>query len=120
MEGKHAEAIDTYQQVYDRFPKLTNGVPASTALCMMGSSYRKLGKPEKAVEVLRKQLTEYGYLKGCESTYYSLGRAYLDMGEKDKALKAFEDCLALGTGRRDPEGFLLKNAREAIAQIKHE
>ncbi|UCD49187.1 MAG: tetratricopeptide repeat protein [Phycisphaerales bacterium] len=118
MEGKFAESIDVYQQVYDGFPDLTNGVPASTALCMMGSGYRKLGEPQKAVEVLQKQLTEYGYLEGCESTYYSLGCAYVDMGEKEKALEAFEECLALGTGRREPDEYPLKHAREQIRQIK--
>jgi len=120
MEGKYAASIDTYQQVYDRFPDLTDGVPASTALCMMGSAYRMLGKPQKAIEVLRKQLAEYGHLEGCEGTHYSLGLAYMDMGEREKALQAFESCLAMGEGRRDPEGFPLKNARDAIAQLKHE
>ena len=120
MEGKYAASIDTYQQVYDRFPDLTDGVPASTALCMMGSAYRMLGKPQKAIEVLRKQLAEYGHLEGCESTHYSLGLAYMDMGDREKALKAFERCLAMGEGRRDPEGFPLKNARDAIAQLKGE
>jgi hypothetical protein len=118
MEGKYAQSIETYQQVYERFPKLTNGVPASTALCMMGSAYRQLGQPEKAVEVLQKQLTEYGYLEGCESTYYNLGRAYRDMGETEEALKALEDCLAVGAGRHGPDEFPLKHAREQIRQIK--
>jgi hypothetical protein len=118
MEGKFVQSIETYQQVYDRFPDLTDGVPASTALCMMGSAYRRLGEPKKAVEVLRKQLAEYGHLQGCESTYYSLGRAYLDMGETEKALKAFEECLALGAGRHGPDQYPLKQAREQIRQIK--
>jgi tetratricopeptide (TPR) repeat protein len=118
MEGKFAESIETYQQVYERFPDLTDGVPASTALCMMGSAYRRLGQPQKAVEVLRKQLAEYGHLEGCESTYYSLGRAYRDMGETEEALKAFGDCLAIGAGRRDPDQYPLKHAREQIRQIK--
>jgi tetratricopeptide (TPR) repeat protein len=118
MEGKFAQSIETYQQVYDRFPDLTDGVPASTALCMMGSAYRRLGQPQKAVEVLRKQLAEYGHLEGCESTYYSLGRAYRDMGDKDKALEAFEQCLAIGAGRHGPDEYPLKHAREPIEQMK--
>lgn len=118
MEGKFAESIETYQQVYDRFPNLTNGVPASTALCMIGSAYCRLGQPQKAVEVLQKQQTEYGHLEGRESPYYTLGRAYLDMGDNEKALEAFEECLAAGAGRRDPDQYPLKQAREHIRQIK--
>jgi hypothetical protein len=57
-------------------------------------------------------------LEGCESTYYSLGRAYLDLGEKEEALKAFADCLALGAGRHGPDEYPLKQAREATAEIK--
>lgn len=120
MEGKYAEAIDTYQQVYDRFPKLNNGVSASTALEMMGSAYRQLGEPAKAVEILEKQLREYGHLEGHESTYFKLGCAYRDMGETDKALDAFEECLAIGAGRRGPDQYPLSRAREAIAEIKAE
>ena len=118
MEGKFAQSIETYQQVYDRFPDLTNGVPASTALCMMGSAYRRLGQPEKAVEVLQKQLTEYGHLEGRESQYYSLGCAYRGLGDDEKALEAFEECLAIGAGRRGPDDHLLEHAREHIRQIK--
>jgi tetratricopeptide (TPR) repeat protein len=118
MEGKFAESIETYQQVYDRFPNLTDGVPASTALCMMGSAYRELGQPQKAVEVLRKQQTEYGHLGGREYPYYSLGCAYLDMGDKEKALEAFEQCLAIGAGRHGPDEYPLKHAREQIDQMK--
>ncbi|UCE47552.1 MAG: tetratricopeptide repeat protein [Phycisphaerales bacterium] len=118
MEGRFSESIDAYQQVYNRFPELTNGVPASTALAMMASGYLRLGEPAKAVEVLRKQLAQYGHLEGHESTYYKLGRACLDMGDKEKALKAFEKCLAVGAGRHGPDEYPLKQAREAIAQIK--
>jgi hypothetical protein len=118
MEGKFTESIEAYQEVYDRFPSLTNGVPASTALCMMGRAYRQLGQPQKAIEVLQKQLAEYGHLEGCESTYFSLGRAYRDMGDTPRALKAFEDCLMLGAGRHGPDEYPLKHAREQIKQIR--
>lgn len=201
MEGKFAQSIEIYQQVYDRYPDLTDGVPASTALCMMGSAYLRLGEPEKAVEVLRKQRAEYGHLEGSGSAYDSLGRAYMDMGEnlfhnekkyaealkiyqqvydtypdqivaeealmmvglchrrlgqrdkeiaayekavseyahlkgwieatyfylgraymeggqKEKALEAFENCLRAGQGVRRPDQFPLKEARQCIDQIK--
>jgi len=117
MEGKYADAIAVYQQVHDRFPQLTDGVPASTALAMMGHGYLRLGEPQKAVEVLQKQLSEYGYLEGHESTYYKLGCAYRDLGRKDEALKAFEECLALGAGRHNPDEYPLQQAREQIRQL---
>jgi predicted Zn-dependent protease len=85
---------------------------------MMGRAYRQLGQPQKAIEVLQKQLAEYGHLEGCESTYFSLGRAYRDMGDTPRALKAFEDCLMLGAGRHGPDEYPLKHAREQIKQIR--
>jgi len=59
-------------------------------------------------------------LKGLETTYYYLGCAYMDLGQKEKAIGAFENCLRIGEGVRDPDKFPLKNARNAIDKIKGE
>jgi hypothetical protein len=73
--------------------------------------------PHGAAGFLRKRLTEYGRLEGHESTYYKLGCAYRDLGKKEEALKAFEECLALGAGRHNPDEYPLKDAREQIRRI---
>jgi tetratricopeptide (TPR) repeat protein len=119
-EKKHAEALELYQQVYDKFPDLNTGVPASNALMMIGICYYELGQPDKAIEAFERGISEYGHLKGHESTYFYLGYAYMDAGEKEKALEAFENCLAIGQGERDPDKFPLRHARECIAKIKSE
>jgi len=115
-EKKYAEAIPIYRQVYDEYQDLNIG---EHALMMVGLCHRRLGQPEKEIEAYEKTVSEYAHLKGwIEATYFYLGRAYLEQGQQDKALEAFENCLVAGQGVRQPDQFPLKDAREAIAQIK--
>jgi len=115
-EKKYAEAIGIYRQVYEKFPDQNI---AETALMMIGLSHHRLGQHDKEIEAYRKAVSEYPNLKGwIESTWFYLGRAYMDIGQKEKALDAFEKCLAAGQGVRKPEQFPLKDARESIAEIK--
>ncbi len=116
-EKKYAEAIEIYRQVYEKFPDLNN---AEAALMMIGLCHRRLGQHDEEIKAYEKAVSEYPDLKGwIESTYFYLGRAYMDIGEREKALDAFEKCLAAGQGIRKPEQFPLKEARECIAQIKN-
>jgi tetratricopeptide (TPR) repeat protein len=115
-EQKYAEAITVYRQVYEKFPDLNI---AETALMMVGLCHRRLGQHDEEIKAYEKAVSEYPNLKGwIESTYFYLGRAYMDIGEQEKALDAFEKCLAAGQGVRKPEQFPLKEARECIAEIK--
>lgn len=115
-EKKYAEAIEIYWQVYNTYPKLNI---AETALMMIGICHSRLGQHEKAIEVYQKAIREYPLLKGwIDATWFYLGGEYMDTGQKEKALEAFENCLAAGEGVRDPEKFPLKDAREFIAKIK--
>jgi len=115
-EKKYTEAIGIYRQVYEKFPDQNI---AETALMMIGLSHHRLGQHDKEIEAYRKSVTEYPNLKGwIESTWFYLGRAYMDIGQKEKALDAFEKCLDAGQGVRKPEQFPLKDARENIAKIK--
>ena len=94
---------------------------AEEALMMIGLSHRRLGQHDKEIEAYEKAVSEYPDLKGwIEATWFYLGRAYMDIGEKEKALNAFEKCLTAGEGVRKPEQFPLKEARECIAEIKAE
>ena len=115
-DKKYAEAIELYWQVYNAYPTLSIG---EEALMMIGICHDWLKQPEKAIEVFQKAIREFPDLKGwIEATWFYLGTEYRQIGQKDKALEAFENCLAVGAGVRDPERFPLKNAREAIAKIK--
>jgi len=115
-EKKYVEAAKIYQQVYDQYRDLNIG---EHALMMVGLCHRRLGQSEREIEAYEKTVSEYAHLKGwIEATYFYLGQAYLEQGQKDKALEAFENCLASGQGVRQPDQFPLKEAREAIAQIK--
>jgi tetratricopeptide (TPR) repeat protein len=117
-DKKYAEAVEIYWQVYNTYPTLSIG---EEALMMIGICHGWLGQHEKAIEVFQKALREFPHLKGwIESTWFYLGAEYQQIGQKAKALEAFENCLAAGAGVRDPERFPLKNAREAIAKIRGE
>jgi tetratricopeptide (TPR) repeat protein len=115
-DKNYTEAMAVYWQVYDEYPKLN---VAEEALMMIGLCHGRLGEHEKAISVFQKAVREYPHLKGwIDSTWYYLGREYTKIGQNDKALEAFENCLKAGEGVRDPEKFPLKDAREAIAKLK--
>jgi outer membrane lipoprotein-sorting protein len=115
-EKKYAEAMELYWQVYNAYPTLNIG---EEALMMVGICHAALGQHEKAIEVFQRTIREFPNLKGwIEATWFYLGGEFLRTGQKDKALDAFENCLAAGEGVRDPEAFPLKNARDFIARIK--
>jgi hypothetical protein len=117
-EKEYAEAIEVYWQVYNAYPTLSIG---EEALMMIGICHDWLRQPEKAIEVFQKAIREFPHLTGwIEATWFYLGNEYWQLGQKEKALEAFENCLTIGAGVRDPDRFPLKNAREAIAQIKGE
>jgi tetratricopeptide (TPR) repeat protein len=117
-DRKYAEAIELYWQVYNTYPALSIG---EEALMMIGICHDSLRQPEKAIEVFQKALREFPGLKGwIEATWFYLGTEYRQLGQKDKALEAFANCLATGAGVRDPDRFPLKNAREIIAHIQGE
>jgi hypothetical protein len=115
-DRKYAEAIELYWQVYNTYPTLNIG---EESLMMIGICHDWLKQPQKAIEVFQKAIREFPDLKGwIEATWFYLGSEHLQIGQKEKAVEAFESCLAAGEGVRDPDRFPLKNAREAIAQIK--
>lgn len=115
-DKKYAEAIELYWQVYHTYPTLSVG---EEALMMIGCCHDWLKQPQKAIEVLEKATREFPHLKGwIEATWFYLGCEYRQIGQTDKALEAFENCLTAGAGVRSPERFPLKDAREAIAKLK--
>lgn len=115
-ERKYAEAMALYRQTHETFPHTS---PGRASLMMIGLCHQGLGQRDQAIEAFERALQEHpDGLAG--AVQFHLGRAYMGNGQTQEALKAFEDCLAAGEGIRDPEEFPLKDAREAIAQIKGE
>lgn len=119
-EKKYQEALELYKQIYEKYPDLNNGQYAANALSMIGICYGQLNQPEKGIEAFLTEIEEYGHLGGMETTYFYLGCAYLDNGQKEEALEAFENCLKVGEDARGPDKFPLKNAREAIEKLEAE
>ena len=116
-ERKLAQAITVYRQVYEKYPDLN---VAATALMMIGVCYEHQGQIEKAIETFEKSTREHGHLKGwIESTYFYLGYVYMETGRNDKALQAFQNCILMGEGVRDPDKFPLKDARECIQKLRN-
>lgn len=115
-EKKYVEAMDLYRAVRSRFPH-TSVVEESQM--MIGLCYGRLGQRDKAIEAFQQAIQEYPEGWAGVIQFY-LGAAYMDNGQTQEALKAFEDCLADGKGERAPDQFPLKEAREYIAKIKGE
>lgn len=115
-DKNYSEAIKIFRQVYELYPDQNI---AEESLMMIGICYGTMGEYQKAIESFEKAVSEYPDLKGwIESTYFYLGRAYMETGQKTKALEAFRSCLTMGEGIRDPNTFPLKNARGYIEKLE--
>lgn len=115
-DKNYSEAIKIFRQVYELYPEQNI---AEESLMMTGICYGAMGEHQKAIESFEKAVREYPNLKGwIESTYFYLGRAYMETGQKGKALEAFGNCLTIGEGIRDPNAFPLKDARGYIEKLE--
>jgi len=114
QDKDYAGALRLYQQVYDQYPHLGWG---SSSLMMIGGCYSYLGDYGKAIEFYQKALREFP--TGWEGVIqFYLGAAYADNGQTQEALAAFEACLKDAEGKRAPDQFPIKEAREGIARLK--
>ncbi len=115
-DKNYSEAIKIFRQVYEFYPDQNI---SEESLSMIGICYGAMDDYQKAIEYFEKAVSEYPNLKGwIESTYFYLGRAYMETGQKGKALEAFKNCLIMGEGIRDPNAFPLKHARESIEKLE--
>jgi tetratricopeptide (TPR) repeat protein len=113
-EKKYAEAMELYRQIHDRFPHVSM---AEESLMMVGICYGHLRQHDKAIETFLQAIKEYP--QGWEGAIqFYLGAAYMRNGQTQEALKAFEACLADAEGKRGPDQFPVKEAREYIVKIK--
>jgi tetratricopeptide (TPR) repeat protein len=114
-EKKYDEAIALYRKLHERWPGI--GKAQAPASRMIGLCYESLGQRDQAIAALQRALQEYpeGWIGLFQ---YDLGRLYFDNGQPQEALKMFESCLAAADSKRDPNGRILKGAREYIARIK--
>ncbi|MFO0754267.1 MAG: response regulator [Thermodesulfovibrionales bacterium] len=58
----------------------------------LAEAYRKVGRPEEALETYARILET---APGNADIHYSIGKTYLEMGAKDKAVRALKDAWAL-------------------------
>ena len=113
-EKKYAEAMALYRQIHEKYPHTG---PGRAAAMMIGLCHEGLKQRSQTIAAYQRALEESPEgLAGAVQFY--LGRAYMDNGQMQEALKTFEDCLTAGEGIRDPKEFPLKDAREYIAKIK--
>jgi tetratricopeptide (TPR) repeat protein len=116
QQHKYHEAIEVYLQIHERYP---NWNYASHALMMVGICYEWLGDHDQQLKYLEQAAREYPDLRGwSEATYFYLGAAYCQRGDRERGLQAFKKCVEFCRGVRDPEGFPWKIAREAILKIE--
>jgi len=130
-EKKFAEALKLYQQGYEQYGSLNNGLYEQYGapnkglvgwemLYMVGQCYAELGQFDKMVDTYLKHISEYGHLPGSDDAHYCLGLAYHILGQNEKALEAYEKCLQIGKDIREPDQYPVKNARKRIEEIKSE
>ncbi|UCF16448.1 MAG: tetratricopeptide repeat protein [Phycisphaerales bacterium] len=115
-EGKHAEAIELFKEVHERFPNSYDGKMALVFIAICQSS---LGQHDEAIQSYHKAVQEYPWRDHLlEIAYFSLGRLYMERGQPQAALKAFESCLTANEEHRNPDSKRLRMAREYIANIR--
>ncbi len=120
VEKKFTEALKLYQQGYEQYGSLNNGQVGWDTLYMVGMCYPEIGQFDKMLDTFLKHISEFSHLEGSDDAHYCLGRAYEELGQLEKALEAYEKCLIIGEGIREPDHYLRKNARERIEKIKAE
>jgi tetratricopeptide (TPR) repeat protein len=104
---QYAESLGIYLKADDLF--------------MAGICYANMGEYLKAIESYEELLLKKGVCEGASgpsATYFYLGSSYMQIGNKEKAIEAFKNCLLFGQGRRDPEAFPMKDARQGIEKLK--
>lgn len=120
LTEKEFEALKLYQQGYEQYGSLDNGRVGADMLYMVGQCYGELGQFDKMADTFLKHISEYSHLQGFEDVHFCLGLAYHELGQNEKALEAFEKCLLICEGIREPDQFPIKKAREVIEKIKAE
>jgi tetratricopeptide (TPR) repeat protein len=120
VEKKFAEALKLYQQGYEQYGSLDNGRVGADMLYMVGMCYPEIGQFDKMLDTFLKHISEFSHLEGSDDAHYCLGIAYEKLGQNEKALEAYEKCLIIGEGIREPDQYPLKNARKRIEKIKAE
>jgi tetratricopeptide (TPR) repeat protein len=85
---------------------------------MIGFCHNRLGQYDQEIEAYEQIISEYSRVHNFSGVYFYLGRAYMERGQNDKAVEAFENCLTAGGGTTDPNTFPLKDARDYITRLK--
>lgn len=118
QQKQYPEAIAVFEQIAGH--AATDPRRVHEALMMIGICYGYLADHETAIAFYEKAVTEYGFKGWSEATYFYLGCAYLDTGQKDKARTAFQNALILGEGVRKPDVFPMKEARQILRRLDEE
>jgi len=103
--GQYADALKVFQNA---------DIPYMAGMC-----YGNMGEHEKAIQCFIEEIEREEDIEGSQaSTYFYLGIAYKDVGQKGKEIEAFEKCIDSGAGFLDSEAFPMKNARSYIEKLK--
>jgi tetratricopeptide (TPR) repeat protein len=115
---KYAEELEVLQQLREECPDTCY---AHQAPIRMAGSYYELGQYDKAIQTGEKAVREYPYRDiWLQSAYLDLGRCYMEQGQSEKALEAFQKSLTADEEGRGNTEKLREKARDYIAQIKGE
>jgi hypothetical protein len=116
--GNYTEAIKVFRQVHEQSSDSFEGKLASL---YVGSCHYHLGQFSDAIAAFQDAITQYSWRDSwLQLAYFDLGRAYLEQGQKEKALGAFEACLTANQERPGLGTTAQRKAREYIAQMRGE
>ncbi|MCP5109164.1 MAG: tetratricopeptide repeat protein [bacterium] len=108
MRGQYAEAIKSYETQLKTAPGNEGGLRG------MGRCYRRLKEYDKAEEYIQKTLKISPF---DPKSNYELGLVYLDMGDKEKALKHLQTAVDVWKDA-DPVYKPARRAKEKLAELK--
>ena len=116
--SNYIEAIKAFQRVHEQSPDSFEG---KLALLFVGVCHYRQGQLHEAIVAYQRGIREYPWRDSwLELAWFDLGRAYLEQGQKEEALEAFESCLTANQERPGLASARREKTRQYIAQIKGE
>ena len=116
-QGKHQQAIETWQQILATAQKVKNRELEGIALNAIGLNYYISSGPQEALKYFNQALPiarEFGYRSEEADILDSIGSVYQTMGQPQEALKYYNQALAIARqiGDRTLEASILENIKE--------
>jgi len=120
--SRFREALQSWEQVLQRYRQLGDGQGEANSLSSLGLAYYSLGDYRKAIEFYQQSLDmarAIGYRQGEVEALNNLGLTYDVLGDYPKAIAFYQNQLALARviGNRQGEGAALNNQGNTYSKL---